>query len=88
MILKQFYLPCLAHASYILGDEETGVAAAVDPQRDIDQYLAFAAEHNLEIRHVLLTTFTPILSPDISSFAIARARRSISAVQQRQTIPS
>jgi hydroxyacylglutathione hydrolase len=55
MIFRQFYLSCLAHASYILGDEETGVAAVVDPQRDIDQYLAFAAGHNLEIKHVFLT---------------------------------
>ena len=43
MILKQFYLNCLAHASYLIGDEATGEAAVVDPQRDIDQYLAFAA---------------------------------------------
>jgi hypothetical protein len=28
MIFKQFYLPCLAHASYIIGDEATGTAAA------------------------------------------------------------
>jgi hydroxyacylglutathione hydrolase len=37
----------LAHASYIIGDERTGTAAVVDPQRDIDQYLAFASEHAL-----------------------------------------
>ena len=55
MILKQFYLPCLARASYIIGDEETGTAAVVDPQRDIDQYIAFAAEHALKIKHVFLT---------------------------------
>jgi glyoxylase-like metal-dependent hydrolase (beta-lactamase superfamily II) len=55
VILKQFYLPCLAHASYIIGDEETGTAAVVDPQRDTDQYIAFAAEHALEIKHVFLT---------------------------------
>jgi hydroxyacylglutathione hydrolase len=55
MILKQFYLSCLAHASYLIGDEQTGTAAVVDPQRDIDQYLAFAAEHRLTIRHVFLT---------------------------------
>jgi hydroxyacylglutathione hydrolase len=55
MILKQFYLGCLAHASYLIGDEPTHVAAVVDPQRDIDQYLAFAAEHSLTIKHVLLT---------------------------------
>ncbi len=55
MILKQFYLPCLAHASYMIGDEETGTAAVVDPQRDTDQYVAFAVEHALTIQHVLLT---------------------------------
>lgn len=55
MILKQFYLPCLAHASYLIGDEETGTAAVVDPQRDIDRYLAFAAENKLQIKHVFLT---------------------------------
>ena len=55
MIFKQFYLPCLAHASYIIGDEEAGTAAVVDPQRDTDQYLTFAAEHALKIKHVLLT---------------------------------
>ena len=55
MIFKQFYLPCLAHASYLIGDEATGTAAVVDPQRDTDQYIAFAAEHALQIKHVILT---------------------------------
>ena len=55
MLFKQFYLPCLAHASYIIGDEETGTAVVVDPQRDTDQYIAFAAEHGLKIKHVFLT---------------------------------
>lgn len=57
MVLKQFYLGCLAHASYLVGDEHTGVAAVVDPQRDVDQYIAFAAEHGLRIAHVVLTHF-------------------------------
>jgi glyoxylase-like metal-dependent hydrolase (beta-lactamase superfamily II)/rhodanese-related sulfurtransferase len=55
MILKQFYLNCLAHASYVIGDEQTRTAAVVDPQRDVDAYLAFAAEHGLRIAHVFLT---------------------------------
>src|ERR1700680_1536505 len=55
MIFKQFYLPCLAHASYIIGDEETSTAAVVDPQRDTDQYIVFASEHALAIKHVFLT---------------------------------
>ena len=57
MLLKQFYLNCLAHASYIVGDEASGTAAVVDPQRDIDQYLAYAADYGLRIGHVLLTHF-------------------------------
>jgi glyoxylase-like metal-dependent hydrolase (beta-lactamase superfamily II)/rhodanese-related sulfurtransferase len=55
MILHQFYLNCLAHASYLVGDEQTGTAAVVDPQRDIEQYLAFAKQHGLRIAHVILT---------------------------------
>jgi glyoxylase-like metal-dependent hydrolase (beta-lactamase superfamily II) len=55
MILHQFYLNCLAHASYLIGDEQTGTAVVVDPQRDIEQYLAFAEQHKLRIAHVILT---------------------------------
>src|SRR4051794_1974988 len=55
MILHQFYLNCLAHASYLIGDEQSGVAAVIDPQRDVDQYLAFAGQHGLRIAHVVLT---------------------------------
>src|SRR5262245_27718357 len=55
MILHQFYLNCLAHASYVVGDESSGIAAVVDPQRDIDQYLSFAGSNGLRIAHVILT---------------------------------
>ncbi|HEX4321553.1 MAG TPA: MBL fold metallo-hydrolase [Acidobacteriaceae bacterium] len=57
MILKQYYLGCLAHASYLIGDEPSSTAIIVDPQRDIQQYLADAAELGLQIRHVFLTHF-------------------------------
>ncbi len=57
MILEQYYLGCLAHASYLVADETTRVAAVVDPQRDIDQYLEDAEHQTLEIRHVFLTHF-------------------------------
>lgn len=57
MILKQYYLGCLAHASYLLGDEESATAIVVDPQRDVEQYLADAQRLGLNIRHVLLTHF-------------------------------
>lgn len=55
MILEQFYLNCLAHASYLVGDKETGTAAVVDPQRDVQRYLEAADRHSLQIRHVFLT---------------------------------
>jgi glyoxylase-like metal-dependent hydrolase (beta-lactamase superfamily II)/rhodanese-related sulfurtransferase len=57
MILKQFYLNCLAHASYLVGDEASRAAAVIDPQRDTDQYLAYAAALGLRIQHVVLTHF-------------------------------
>lgn len=57
MMLKQYYLGCLAHASYLIVDEETGTAVVVDPQRDIDQYLHDAAQQGAQIRHVFLTHF-------------------------------
>lgn len=57
MILKQYYLGCLAHASYLVGDVASGVAVVVDPQRDIDQYLHDAAPLGISIRHVFLTHF-------------------------------
>jgi rhodanese-related sulfurtransferase/glyoxylase-like metal-dependent hydrolase (beta-lactamase superfamily II) len=57
MILKQYYLGCLAHASYLLGDEASSTAIIVDPQRDIQQYLADAAKFGLQIRHVFLSHF-------------------------------
>jgi glyoxylase-like metal-dependent hydrolase (beta-lactamase superfamily II)/rhodanese-related sulfurtransferase len=53
MYFKQFYLGCLAHASYLIGDE--GQAAVVDPQRDIDEYLQEAEKQGLKISHVIET---------------------------------
>jgi rhodanese-related sulfurtransferase/glyoxylase-like metal-dependent hydrolase (beta-lactamase superfamily II) len=57
MILKQYYLGCLAHASYLIADEETGTAVVIDPQRDIDQYLQDTEQQGLHIRYVFLTHF-------------------------------
>ncbi len=57
MVLKQYYLGCLAHASYLLGDEESKTAIVVDPQRDIQQYVADAERLGLQIRHVFLSHF-------------------------------
>ena len=57
MILKQYYLNCLAHASYLIGDPSSGTAVVVDPQRDVDAYVADAEQAGLQIRHVFLTHF-------------------------------
>ncbi len=53
MYFKQFYLGCLAHASYLIGSE--GVAAVIDPQRDVDQYLLEAEAQGLRIEYVIET---------------------------------
>jgi hydroxyacylglutathione hydrolase len=53
MYFKQFYLGCLAHASYLIGSD--GEAAVVDPQRDVDQYLEEAERHGMKIKYVVET---------------------------------
>lgn len=53
MFFKQFYLGCLAHASYLVGSD--GEAAVVDPQRDVDQYVEEAEAHGLKIKYVVET---------------------------------
>src|SRR5262245_36245486 len=53
MHFKQFYVGCLAHASYLIGDREEAVV--VDPSRDIQMYLDEAETHGLKIRWVLET---------------------------------
>ena len=57
MFLKQYYLGCLAHASYLIADEASGTAIVVDPQRDIQQYIDDANRLGVQIRHVFLTHF-------------------------------
>jgi hydroxyacylglutathione hydrolase len=53
MYFKQFYLGCLAHASYMIGSE--GEAVVVDPQRDVEQYVEEAARQGLAIKYVVET---------------------------------
>ncbi len=57
MIFVQYYLDCLSHASYLVGDETTGRAVVVDPRRDIDEYVADAEAAGLTIELVLETHF-------------------------------
>jgi hydroxyacylglutathione hydrolase len=53
MYFKQFYLGCLAHASYLIGSE--GEAAVVDPQRDVDEYIKEADAHDFKIKYIIET---------------------------------
>src|SRR5262249_5938966 len=69
MYFEQFYLGCLAHASYMLGSE--GEAAVVDPQRDVDIYVKAAAEQRLKITHI----FETHLHADFVSGHVELARR-------------
>ncbi|MEO8693182.1 MAG: MBL fold metallo-hydrolase [Acidimicrobiales bacterium] len=57
MFFRQYYLGCLSHASYLIGDTTTGRAVVVDPQRDVAEYLADAQAHGLTIVKVLETHF-------------------------------
>jgi hydroxyacylglutathione hydrolase len=57
MFFRQYYLACLSHASYMIGDTATGRAVVVDPQRDVSQYLADAKENGLAIERIFETHF-------------------------------
>ncbi len=57
MFFRQYYLGCLSHASYLVGDTVTGEAVVVDPRRDVAEYLADAEANGLTITHVLETHF-------------------------------
>lgn len=55
MLLHQRFIPGLAISSYLVGDERTGEAAVIDPTRDVEDYLTFARDNDLHIRHILET---------------------------------
>ena len=57
MKFNQYYLDCLSHASYLIGDETTGRAVVVDPQRDVSEYIADAKEAGMTIELVIETHF-------------------------------
>ena len=57
MFFRQYELGCLSLFSYLIGDESTGRAVVVDPQRDVSEYLADAGRHGLRIERVIETHF-------------------------------
>ena len=57
MVLRQYYLGCLAQASYLVADERSGHAAIIDPRRDVDVYLEDLRRLGLTLDDVFLTHF-------------------------------
>lgn len=55
MLMHQRFVPGLAIASYILGDEKTGEAVVVDPTRDVSDYVEYARKNDLHIKHIVET---------------------------------
>jgi glyoxylase-like metal-dependent hydrolase (beta-lactamase superfamily II)/rhodanese-related sulfurtransferase len=55
MIFRQVTHDDLGCASYLIGDEDAGIAAVVDPRLDIDEYLRLARYMGVVIEHVLET---------------------------------
>ncbi len=57
LVFQQYYLDCLSHASYLIGDRTTGRAVVVDPRRDVEEYLADADALGLTIELAIETHF-------------------------------
>ena len=55
MFFQRFYDTKLAQASYLIGCQQTGDAVVVDPNRDIEQYVAAATREGLRVTHVTET---------------------------------
>jgi hydroxyacylglutathione hydrolase len=55
MIIKRFFEPLIAQASYLIGCGASGQAIVIDPHRDTEQYLSAAAAEELRITHVTET---------------------------------
>src|SRR5918911_1669567 len=55
MILETVFTEGLAHLSYLIGDDTAGVAAVIDPRRDVEVYLRLAHDNDVRITHILET---------------------------------
>jgi hydroxyacylglutathione hydrolase len=55
MFFQHIYDKSLAQASYFIGCQKAGVAAVIDPKRDVDTYLEIAKQNNMKITHILET---------------------------------
>ncbi|MFZ8999138.1 MAG: MBL fold metallo-hydrolase, partial [Ilumatobacteraceae bacterium] len=78
---QQYYLECLSHASYLIGDEVSGRAVVIDPQRDVSGYVADAAAWGLSIELVIETHFhADFVSGHLELAALTGARIVYSSV--------
>lgn len=83
MIFRQYQLSCLSLFSYLIGDEDTGRAVVVDPQRDVSQYLADAETEDLQVERVIETHFhADFLSGHLELAAATGAAISYGSVAQ------
>ncbi|MEN9883537.1 MAG: hypothetical protein RLZZ420_754, partial [Bacteroidota bacterium] len=55
MFFQHVYDKSLAQASYFIGCQKAGVAAVIDPKRDVDTYLEIAKQNNMTITHIMET---------------------------------
>src|SRR5216684_9157035 len=85
MFFRQFYLGCLAHASYMIGD--AGEAVVVDPQRDVDQYIEEAARQGLKIKYVIETHLHADFVSGHRELAARSGAQIIFGAQAKATIP-
>jgi hydroxyacylglutathione hydrolase len=67
MILERIPSEGLAQYSYVVGDETAGVAAVIDPRRDVAVYLDLAREHQVKSLIFWRRTSTPTSSPAAAS---------------------
>ncbi|NNE72888.1 MAG: MBL fold metallo-hydrolase [Acidimicrobiales bacterium] len=85
MIFTQYYLDCLSHASYLIGDETTGRAVVVDPRRDIDEYVRDAKAAGLTIELAIETHFhADFLSGHLELAAATGAEIAYSSVAETE----
>lgn len=85
MYFEQFYLGCLAHASYLLGSEGEGIV--VDPQRDVEIYLEAAQKNGLKIRYIFETHLHADFVSGHRELAARTERRFICRVAPGATFP-
>ena len=55
MFVKQLYTGCISEAAYYI--ESDGIAAIIDPLRDIEEYLELANERKTKIKYIFETHF-------------------------------